>query len=131
MNKIQVYEIFSSLLCVFHAHFTSQSNFCVCSNHWEPSSPFPFHAPTVLFVKMDVGLVLLSALQRLLYLLGHVLAGVVPVQEVARAVLLHHLGSGEAGQLTEAVGAVNDGVAAVPLGIAQQEVTVCEEDRRC
>lgn len=79
---------------------------------------------------MDLSLVLLSALQSLLYLLGHVLAGIVPVEEVAGAVFLHHLGPGKAGQLTEPVGAVNNGVATVALGVTQQEVTVCETDRR-
>lgn len=74
---------------------------------------------------MDLCLVLLSALQGLHHLLGHMLAGVSPVQEAAAAVLLHHLSSREASQFTEAIGAVDDGVAAVALGVTQQEVTVC------
>lgn len=82
-------------------------------------------APTIFLVEVDLGLVLLSALQSLLHLLGHVLAGVHAVQEAAAAVLLHHLRSGEARQFTEAVRAVNDGVAAVTLGVTQQEITVC------
>lgn len=52
-------------------------------------------------------------------------AGVSPEQKVAAAVLLHHLGSCEARQLTEAIGAVDNGVATVALGVTQQEVTVC------
>lgn len=84
--------------------------------------------PTVLLVEVDLGLVLLSVLQRLHHLLGHVFAGVDPVQEAAAAVLLHHLGSREARQLTEAVGAVDDRVAAVALGVSQQEVTVCKRE---
>lgn len=85
-------------------------------------------APTILLVEVDLGLVLLSALQSLHHLLGHVFAGVGPIQEAAAAVLLHHLSSGEARQLTEAVRAVDDGVASVALGITQQEVTVCEKE---
>lgn len=87
---------------------------------------FPHSAPTVLLVEVDLGLVLLAALQGLLHLLGHVLAGVGPVQEATAAVLLHHLRPGEARQLAEAVRAVDDGVAAVALGVPQQEITVCE-----
>ncbi len=95
------------------------------------SPPYPLRcAPTVLLVEVDLGLVLLSALQSLLHLLGHVLAGVGPVQEAAAAVLLHHLSSREARQLAEAVRAVDDGVAAVALGVTQQEVTVCEGDMK-
>lgn len=90
-------------------------------------SLFPLcRAPTVLLVEVDLGLILLSALQCLLHLLGHALAGVHSVQEVAGAVLLHHLSSRETRQFTEAVRAVDDGVAAVALGVTQQEITVCE-----
>lgn len=78
---------------------------------------------------MDLGLVLLATLQSLQHLLGHVFAGVSPEQEVAAAVLLHHLGSREARQLAEAVGAVDDGVATVTLGVTQQEITVCSKGR--
>lgn len=58
------------------------------------------------------------------------LAGVYTVQEMASAVLLHHLSSCEAGQFTETIRAVDDGVAAVTLGVTQQEITVCEGDIR-
>lgn len=82
-------------------------------------------APTILLVEVDLVLVLLSALQSLQHLLGHVVAGVSTVQEAAAAVFLHHLSSREARQFTEAVRAVDDGVAAVALGVTQQEVAVC------
>lgn len=60
-------------------------------------------ARTILLVEADLSLVLLSALQSLHHLLGHVLAGVGPIKEAAAAVLLHHLGSREARKFTEAV----------------------------
>lgn len=64
--------------------------------------------------------------------MGRLLAGVGPVQEAAAAVLLHHLGPREARQFAEAVRAVDDRVAAVALGVTQQEITVCEGDmERC
>ena len=72
-------------------------------------------------------MVLFTTLQSLKHLLGHVFTGVSPEQEVAAAVLLHHLGPREARQFTEAIGAVDDGVAAVALGVSQQEVTVCSK----
>lgn len=56
--------------------------------------------------------------------------GVSPEQEVAAAVLLHHLGSREARQFTEAIRAVDDGVATVALGVTQQEVSVCSKEKR-
>lgn len=74
---------------------------------------------------MDLSLELLSSLQGLLHLLGHMLAGVVAVQEAAAALLLHHLGAREARQLAEAVRAIDDWVAAMALRVAQQEVAVC------
>lgn len=93
-----------------------------------PSDRPPPRAPTVLLVEVDLGLVLLPALEGLLHLVGHVLAGVGAVQEAAAAVLLHDLGPGEAGEFAEGVGAVDDGVAAVALGVTQQEITVCGKD---
>lgn len=91
-----------------------------------PLSPCgPCRAPTILLVEVDLVLVLLSALQSLQHLLGHVVAGVSAVQEATAAVFLHHLSSREACQFTEAVRAVDDGVAAVALGVTQQEVAVC------
>lgn len=75
---------------------------------------------------MDLSLVLFSALQSLLHLLGHLLAGVGPVQEAAAAVFLHHLSSCKARQFAEAIWAVHNGVPTVTLGITQQEITVCD-----
>ena len=93
-----------------------------------PLPPLPSLHPlpggTVLAVEVDLCLVLFPALQGLLHLLGHQLAGITAVQEAAAAVLLHHLRAGVARQLAEAVRAVNDGVATVTLGVAQQEVAV-------
>lgn len=87
----------------------------------------PSLSPTALLVEADLGLVLLPLLQSPAHLLRHALAGVAAVQEAAAAVLLHHLGPGEARQFAEAVRAVDDGVAAVALGVPQQEVTVCKK----
>lgn len=93
--------------------------------------PYPLcSAPTILLVEVDLALVLVSALQSLLHLLGHMLAGVSTVQEATAAVLLHHLCPCEARKFTEAVRAVDDGVATVALGVTQQEVTVCERENR-
>lgn len=80
---------------------------------------------TVFAVEADLSLVLLLALQGLVHLLDDALAGLVPVQEAAGAHLLHHLRPHEAGQLAEAVRAVDDGVAVVNLSVPQEEVTVC------
>lgn len=108
-----------------------------CGNKVKDGGFFPYVCfslslcpPTILFVEVNLGLILLSALQSLLHLLGHVLAGVGPVQEAAAAVLLHHLGAREARQLAEAVGAVDDGIAPVALGVTQQEIAVCEGDMK-
>lgn len=100
-----------------------------------PLSPFSWlcSTPTIFLVEVDLGLVLFAALQSLQHLLRHMLAGVSPKQEVTAAVLLHHLGSGEARQLTEAIGAIDNRVATVALGVTQQEVTVCSNGimKRC
>lgn len=56
-------------------------------------------------------------------------AGLRAVQEVAGAALLHELGAGVAGELTEAVGAVDDGVQRLHLGVPQDEVAVWGETR--
>lgn len=81
---------------------------------------------TVFPVEADFSLVLLLALQSLVHLLDHAFVGLDSVEEAAGASLLHHLGANEAGQLTEAVRAVHDGVATATLSISQQEVTVCK-----
>ena len=87
-------------------------------------------ALTVLAVEADLPLVLLLALQGLVHLGHGPLAGLVAVQEAAGAVLLHDLGADEAGQLAEAVRAVNDGVAMATLSVPQQKVAVCGEKNR-
>lgn len=89
--------------------------------------------PTIFLVEVDLGLVLFATLQSLQHLLRHMFAGVSPEKEVAAAVLLHHLGPREARQFTEAIGAVDNRVAAVALGVTQQEVTVCSNGivKRC
>lgn len=89
--------------------------------------------PTIFLVEEDLGLVLFATLQSLQHLLRHMFAGVSPKKEVAAAVLLHHLGSCEARQFTEAIGAVDNRVASVSLGVTQQEVTVCSNGivKRC
>lgn len=79
---------------------------------------------TTLLVEADLGLVLLPAVQHLLDALQHRLAGLGPVEEAAAAVLLHDLGAGEAGEVAEAIGAVDDGEAAVDLRVGKDEVAV-------
>lgn len=80
---------------------------------------------TVFPVEADLSLVLLLALQGLVHLLDDALAGLVPVEEATGAHLLHHLRPHKAGQLAEAVRAVDDGVAVVTLSVSQEEITVC------
>lgn len=89
--------------------------------------PSPTHNLTVFPVEAHLPLVLLLALQGFVHLLDQALVGLGPVQEAAGAGLLHHLRPHEAGQLTEAVRTVDDGVVVATLGISQQEVAVCEE----
>lgn len=109
-------------------------NFCL---HWMRQTgrlssgfdarPSPTHNLTVFPVEAHLPLVLLLALQGFVHLLDQALVGLGPVQEAAGAGLLHHLRPHEAGQLTEAVRTVDDGVVVATLGISQQEVAVCEE----
>lgn len=84
---------------------------------------------TAFPVEAHLPLVLLLALQGFVYLLDQALIGFGSVQEATGAGLLHHLRPDEAGQFTEAVGAVDDGVAVAALGTSQQEVAVCVEER--
>ena len=58
------------------------------------------------------------------------LLGVVPVEKLACATLLHDLGSGEASELTKAIRAVDDGVVHRHLGIAQDKVAVWKKERK-
>lgn len=85
---------------------------------------------TVFPVEADLPLVLLLTLQSFVHLLDDALAGLVPVEEAAGARPLHHLGPHKAGQLTEAVRTVDDGVAVTALSVSQKEITVCMRGRR-
>lgn len=80
---------------------------------------------TVFPVEAHLPLVLLLALQGFVQLLDQALIGFGSVQEATGAGLLHHLVPDEAGQLTEAIGAVDDGVTVAILRASEQEVAVC------
>lgn len=79
---------------------------------------------TTLLVEADLGLLLLLALQHLLDALQDGLAGLSPAEEAAAAVLLHHLGAGEAGQVAETVRAVDNGETTADLSVGQDEIAV-------
>lgn len=79
---------------------------------------------TALLVQDDLGLELPPLVQSHLHLGGEALTGLAAVQEVAHAALLHQLAAGEAGQLAEAVRAVDDGIEGLDLSVAQDKVTV-------
>ena len=82
---------------------------------------------TVLLLEDDLGLVLHLVVQHLLDLL-HLLRGrVLAEEELAGAALLHDLGPREAGELAEAIRAVDDGVGVGDLSVAQDKVAVCME----
>lgn len=85
---------------------------------------------TVLPVEADLPLVLLLTLQSFVQLLDDNLTGLVPMEEGAGAHPLHHLGPHKAGQLTEAIRTVDDGVAVAALSVSQKEITVCVSGRR-
>lgn len=79
---------------------------------------------TTLPVVAHFSLVFSLAFQSLLHLLSHSLARFFSVEKATRTRLLHNLGPGEAGQFTEAVRAVDDGITATALSVPQQEVAV-------
>ena len=79
---------------------------------------------TTLLVQDDLSLELPTFIQSFLHLRGEAVAGLAAIQEVTHAALLHQLATGEAGQLTEAIGAVNYGIQGLDLGIPQDKVTV-------
>lgn len=83
---------------------------------------------TALLVQDDLGLELAPLVQGHLHLRGEALTGLAAVQEVANAALLHQLAAGEAGQLAEAVRAVDDGIEGLDLSVAQDKVTVWMRD---
>lgn len=82
---------------------------------------------TFLLVEDQLGLELPPVVQGSLDLSRRPVAGLGAVQEVAGAALLHELGSGVTRELAEAVGAVDDGVERLHLGVTQNEVTVWKE----
>lgn len=79
---------------------------------------------TALLVQDDLRLELAPLVQGHLHLRSEALAGLAAVQEVAQAALLHQLTAGKAGQLAEAVRAVNDGVERLNLCVSQDKVAV-------
>lgn len=79
---------------------------------------------TTLLVENDLGLKLPTFIQGDLHLRGEPLAGLAAVQEVTHAALLHQLGAGEAGQLTEAIRAVDYGVKGLDLSVPQDKIAV-------
>lgn len=81
--------------------------------------------PTCLFVEHDLILELLTLLQGAADAEDDALAGLQPVQELAGTALLHDLAPGEAGELAEAIGAVDNGKALGHLSVGQDEVAIC------
>lgn len=79
---------------------------------------------TTLLVQDDLSLELPTFIQSFLHLRSEAVAGLAAVQEVTHAALLHQLATGEAGQLTEAIRAVDYGVEGLDLSIPQDKVTV-------
>lgn len=79
---------------------------------------------TCLLIKHDLILELLALLQGVANVEDDAFARLRPVQELAGAALLHHLGPREARQLTEAIGAVDDGETLGHLSVGQDEVAV-------
>lgn len=80
---------------------------------------------TFLLVEHQLRFELPPVVQRSLDLGRGAVAGFRAVQEVTGAALLHELGAGVTGELAEAVGAVDDGVQGLDLGVPQDKVTVC------
>lgn len=74
---------------------------------------------TCLIVKYDFILKLLALLQGIVDAENDAFAGLRSVQELTGAALLHDLCPGEACELTEAIGAVDDGEALRHLGVGQ------------
>lgn len=52
------------------------------------------------------------------------------VQEVTRAALLHELGSGVSCEFAETIGAVDNGVERLHLGVSQDKVAVWKEKKK-
>ena len=88
-----------------------------------------FQSLTALLVQDDLSLELSTLIEGYLHLGGEAVAGLRTVQEVTHAALLHQLATGKAGQLAEAIGAVDYGIEALDLSVPEDEVTVWEEGR--
>lgn len=90
--------------------------------------PQPFSSSdvclTAFLVQNDLCLELPTLVQSFLHLRGEAVAGLGAIQEVALAALLHQFATSKAGQLAKAVGAVDNGVEALDLGVSQDKVTV-------
>lgn len=85
---------------------------------------------TRLVVEHDLILKLLALLQGFIDAEDDAFAGLRPVQELTGTALLHDLGPGEACELAEAIGAVNDGKALWHLCVGEDEVAVCRRKWR-
>lgn len=79
---------------------------------------------TALLVENDLSLKLPTLIQRDLHLRGEALAGLAAVQKVTHAAFLHQLSAGEAGQFTEAIRAVDDGIKGLDLSVPQDKIAV-------
>lgn len=84
---------------------------------------------TILSVKADFSSVLLVALQGFLQSLQGRLTGLWAVEESAATGFLHDLGAAVAGELTEAVGAVDNGITPWALCIGQKKVAICRKEK--
>lgn len=84
---------------------------------------------TALLVQNDFSLELSTFIESYLHLWGEAVAGLRTVQEVTHAALLHQLTTGKAGQLTEAIGAVDYGIEGLDLSVPEDKVTVWKEGR--
>lgn len=91
--------------------------------------PAPEAPPTILPVKGDLHFALLGAQQGLRDLRGRAALSARPVQEIAGAGPLHHLGSRVAAQLAEAVVAVDDRAVLYP-SVGDDELSAWESGGR-
>lgn len=89
-----------------------------------PAAPCGAASLTALFVENDLSLELATFIQSNLHLRSEALAGLAAIQEVAHAALLHQLATGEAGQFTEAVRAVDYGIEGLDLSVPQDKIAV-------
>lgn len=80
---------------------------------------------TFLLVEDQLSLELPPVIQSSLDLSCEPITGFRAVQEVAGAAFLHELCPGVAGELAESIGAVDDGVERLHLGVSQNKVAVC------